>query len=296
MEINYTFIIPHKDSQQLLYRCINSIPQREDIQIIVVDDNSNNKNFDMSFFAERHVELVLSDKCLTAGGARNVGLDRAKGKWILFADADDYYVPNFLSVLDSYTNLYVDIVFFDVDDSTHPKITFSRYHQSIKRQNKDDIVYLKYGMTNVWCKMFRASMINRYNIRFECSKKGNDVLFTLLTSFYSKHITIVNTKLYCYTYLKKSITYSPKSLMDYVEMYKRQIKYNYFVCNVGARILRCSTSGFVFYTLKECGIIGFFNFWTYFWKHKKNIYSCRSSYLNVLAKTKNNQGEDILPE
>ena len=38
-EITYTFIIPHHNCPDLLDRCLSSIPQRDDIQIVVVDDN-----------------------------------------------------------------------------------------------------------------------------------------------------------------------------------------------------------------------------------------------------------------
>ena len=39
--INYSIIIPHKNIPNLLQRCLDSIPNREDVQIIVVDDNSD---------------------------------------------------------------------------------------------------------------------------------------------------------------------------------------------------------------------------------------------------------------
>ena len=42
--INFSIIVPHKDIPFLLEDCLLSIPQRDDVQIIVVDDNSNNEN------------------------------------------------------------------------------------------------------------------------------------------------------------------------------------------------------------------------------------------------------------
>ena len=39
--ILYSFVIPHHNTPDLLQRLIDSIPQREDIEIIVVDDNSD---------------------------------------------------------------------------------------------------------------------------------------------------------------------------------------------------------------------------------------------------------------
>ena len=41
MDYNYSVIIPHYNIVPLLERCLKSIPDREDIQIVVVDDNSN---------------------------------------------------------------------------------------------------------------------------------------------------------------------------------------------------------------------------------------------------------------
>ena len=43
MNYNISIIIPHKNIPKLLERCLNSIPEREDIQIIIVDDNSDEK-------------------------------------------------------------------------------------------------------------------------------------------------------------------------------------------------------------------------------------------------------------
>ena len=47
---NYSIIIPHKNIPQLLKRCLDSIPQRDDVQIIVVDDNSSSDIVDFANF------------------------------------------------------------------------------------------------------------------------------------------------------------------------------------------------------------------------------------------------------
>ena len=101
--INYSIIIPHKNIPDLLTRCVNSIPQRGDIQIIVVDDNSDQAYLDIfPSFYRSDLEVIFTKEGRGAGYARNIGLKRAKGKWLLFADADDYYTGGFLDVLDKY--------------------------------------------------------------------------------------------------------------------------------------------------------------------------------------------------
>lgn len=55
----FTIIIPHKDIPDLLMRCLKSIPVSEDIQVIVVDDNSSEA--DVIFFKNK---AVLSDNVI----------------------------------------------------------------------------------------------------------------------------------------------------------------------------------------------------------------------------------------
>ena len=49
-KIIYSIVIPHYNIPDLLERALNSIPQREDIEIIVVDDNSDPAKVDFEHF------------------------------------------------------------------------------------------------------------------------------------------------------------------------------------------------------------------------------------------------------
>ena len=87
----FSIIIPHYDIPDLLMRCLKSIPVSEDIQVIVVDDNSPDADTYLERYPELsrpYLEFIRTTKGGGAGYARNVGLDHAKGKWLLFADAD----------------------------------------------------------------------------------------------------------------------------------------------------------------------------------------------------------------
>ena len=50
MKYAFTIIIPHKNVPDLLQRCLDSIPKRDDLHIIVVDDNSDSKIVDFDRF------------------------------------------------------------------------------------------------------------------------------------------------------------------------------------------------------------------------------------------------------
>ena len=115
MEILYSIIIPHKDIPCLLQRCLDSIPPRDDVQIIVADDDSSPDVVDFAHFPgsdRTDVEILFTKEGRGAGYARNCGLARAKGRWLVFADADDFFLPGFLNVLDTYRNTDYDLITF----------------------------------------------------------------------------------------------------------------------------------------------------------------------------------------
>lgn len=91
-EFNYSFIIPHKNCPDLLQRCVDSIPERDDVQIIVVDDNSD-EGKKPSLKERKSLQVILFDAehSKGAGKDRNVGLEHAQGKWLVTDNNIDFH-------------------------------------------------------------------------------------------------------------------------------------------------------------------------------------------------------------
>ena len=109
----YSIIIPYKNCPALLNRCIDSIPQRDDVQIIVVDDNSDETLVDFDSFpntARQDVRVVRILDSKGAGKARNVGIEQAKGIWLIFCDCDDSFSEVFNNILDKHIERLEDVV------------------------------------------------------------------------------------------------------------------------------------------------------------------------------------------
>ena len=71
--INYSIIIPHKNIPQLLQRCLDSIPIRDDVQVIVVDDNSDTDKVNFDNFPKwkgKNYEYYLTKEGKGAGSFR----------------------------------------------------------------------------------------------------------------------------------------------------------------------------------------------------------------------------------
>ena len=121
-EYSFSIIIPHKNCPELLNQCVDSIPERDDIQIIVVDDNSDEGKKPVISRSGVDVILLDAENAKGAGRARNVGLEKATGKWLLFSDSDDTFeTENLNRMLDKYQDSEADIIFFNanrVDEQT----------------------------------------------------------------------------------------------------------------------------------------------------------------------------------
>lgn len=88
-------IIPVWNQETLVIRALDSIPRREDIEVVVVDDASTDNTLkNVMEYAERHKELPIrvfhNDVNRGLGYTKNVGYDMAVGEYVHQLDSDDY--------------------------------------------------------------------------------------------------------------------------------------------------------------------------------------------------------------
>ncbi len=210
--IKYSIIIPHYNSPQLLVRCLNSIPVNEDVQVIVVDDCSPGAERFLETLPELsrpYLEFYSTDTNGGGGKARNVGLKHARGRWIVFADADDYFLDGFLNKWNQYSDSDNDIVFFDIHtlDENGNRLTSNKDTiYKLYEKRRDDRIF-RYNYTEPWGKLFKRSLIEENSITFEESIVANDYLFSVKTGYYAKKITISTDCFYCYIVMKKSTSH-----------------------------------------------------------------------------------------
>ena len=212
----FSFIIPHKNTPELLIRCVNSILQRDDIEIIIVDDNSSPDIVDFNKFpcvTNPKVKVIFNKEAKGAGHARNIALPLAIGKWIIFADSDDFFNPCFEDLLNDYINSTDDIIYFNansVDSNTlKPSNRVDHLHQFFeiyRKDNREGEQYFKYMFTEPWCKIIKNSLIAHNNISFEETLVCNDVRFSYSIGHRSNKIIVDYREGYCVTASTSSLS------------------------------------------------------------------------------------------
>lgn len=212
MSIYYTIIIPHKNIPSLLKRCLDSIPCRSDTEIIVIDDNSNEESIkELQTNHRRELRIIYASENKGAGHARNIGLQHANGEWVIFADSDDVFEPDFNIILDILLNdSESDIVNFDVtsrnSETNNPnnEIEKINYHCTDEKYLKDPMSF-KYITLVPWGKVIRRNFIYQHDLQFEEIKYGNDLRFASLCDFYCRHRRIIPIIGYCWMYRENSL-------------------------------------------------------------------------------------------
>lgn len=218
-EIKVSVVMPVYNAQHYLFDSLGNVLKQtlKEIEVICVDDGSTDRSAQIiEDYASRDFRLsLIRQKNQYAGAARNAGLAKCRGKYVVFWDADDRFA------LDALEKLYqkaeedqADISVCDIrkwDDTTDRYVLPSNYLRKEFMPDKvpfsaEDIPqYIFNFTTNIpWNKMYRRSFIQEHQLQFEHRKRANDVVFVMQALYLAKSITVVDERLIDYRYNNKN--------------------------------------------------------------------------------------------
>lgn len=208
--IKYSIVIPHFNSPASLEKLLASIPVREDIQIIVVDDYSTEHVDELNDLmkTQKHVMFYHNETGVkNAGTTRNIGIKHATGKWIFFADADDFFTDCFLSNIQKYYESNYDLIFFSpISCETSSGFISSRHlpyqyaiRKYLRQPNHNQEMILKYRYCSPCSKMILRDHLEKFSVDFEAVEVANDVMFSTKLSYFASSFNACDDPIYCIT-------------------------------------------------------------------------------------------------
>lgn len=193
-KVNYSVIVPYRDKYDLFVVAVESIPDRDDIQIIIVDNSVVPLSQD-KIPEKKRAEITYTTSSTTkgAGCARNVGLKHVKGRLLLFLDADDYFTEDAFDAFDRYVEADYDIVFFNTTSKRLCDGVISDRHKAYskivldwdKSHNED---MMRYRWPVPWGKLFKSEFVLAGGFQFEEKPVHNDAWFSLITGHAAQRV------------------------------------------------------------------------------------------------------------
>ncbi|MDO4924987.1 MAG: glycosyltransferase family 2 protein [Turicibacter sp.] len=218
--INLSIIIPLYNGEKYISTCLESIIGQEldGIEIIIIDNASTDRSIDiveqyMKKF--KNIRLIRNKRNHGPGVARNIGINKALGKYITFVDCDDYVSK------DMYLNMYNYIEKYSLDcvvceyDYVHNNDNLNSYSKqcdSIQIVNKIQAVqqFLKGEIECYsWNKLYKRKYLLTNQVFFsEEIFTGEDVIFLAKVIVSSNKIGFSSNRFYKYRRHLNSITSS----------------------------------------------------------------------------------------
>lgn len=272
-KFDFSVIIPHRNSVSLLPQLFSSIPKDDRIEIIIVD-NSPTPVSKEGINIDRDYKLFYSLPERGAGGARNVGIENAHGKWLLFLDADDYYADGAFDVFYQYVDSDAEIIYTGMggiySDTGEPSDRGDRYAKLVRDYLNGEIdeTTLRLTFTSPCCKMVSHDLVIRHNLRYDEVVASNDMYFSLLSGYYAKRIDAVDFVSYIATVSRGSLT-KRQDFPVIKARYEVKLRYNLFVRKNGLSQYQHSIMTYI-YQSRKFGVKVVFEFLGLLIKYHQN--------------------------
>ena len=235
----YSIIVPFYNVRDYIIECAESIYNQkyEDFEVIFVDDGSPD---DSKKILKKYIKKINDKrfKIITKenggqGSARNLGLKKCKGKYVLFLDSDDFLELNACEkMFEKAEKDKLDIVICDYyryfDNGNKEEVKLPNFKNSSLKDNTDIIC----EHLSPWAKIYRTDLIKNNNIKFVENLKYEDAPFVIEALDCAKKIGKVNLPLNYYVIHEKSETtvrdekvFDIIQIIDIIRKYTKNKKY-----------------------------------------------------------------------
>ena len=211
--IKVSVIIPVYNAQKYLEQALESVISQtlRDIEIICVDDGSTDSSPQiLERFAKRDGRIIIKrQQNRFAGAARNSGMESARGKYLVFWDADDIFDKNALKKMHLACERHsadICVCAGKRMDNESGRVYRTRIYLNKKNircaapfSRETNGAHIFNFTTNVpWNKMFLRSFIEENALHFQEIPQANDAYFVMTALFYATRITTVSAPLITY--------------------------------------------------------------------------------------------------
>lgn len=221
--INFSIIIPVFNSESFIKETITSLINQnyKNIEIIIINDcsidNSSKiinriKKINQKF----KFKIINNKRNRGVAFSRNIGLNYAKGDYIIFLDSDDYLEKNSLSYISK-----------KIISNNHPDLVLGSHNMNVseifkngKNSSKNNLKYQLKLINNskqftgyCWAFIIKRNFLFCNNIRFSDIKTHEDMVFVAKIILCCQNLVLINKKFYFHRSIPQSLSRKVSSKM-----------------------------------------------------------------------------------
>ncbi|WP_297900490.1 glycosyltransferase [uncultured Parabacteroides sp.] len=202
-----SIIVPVYNVESYLSCCIDSILNQtfSDWELLLINDGSKDGSGTIcDLYASRNNRIrVFHQVNQGVSSARNQGIELAKGKYLMFIDADDYVAENILEKMLYPAEIYnIDVVLCGVTTSSDIKLNIPTYRVLQHDFIMNGLYPLWFNggcnLNSVCAKLYRRKVFLNNDIRFENRRRGEDWLLNIKLFQRIRNIYYLPLPLYIY--------------------------------------------------------------------------------------------------
>lgn len=212
----FSVIIPVYNVEPYLKQCIDSVLTQSfmDFEVILIDDCSTDRSgliCDEVAGGDNRIKVVHKQVNEGLGCARNTGLDKARGQYVLFLDSDDYWTDT-----DMLLNIYGKVIasqcdllilgyekYFDSDHSFQTGLLPVENYQLA--DNKSELIRTNTYKALAWNKVVKRELITKHRLFFPSMRYSEDTLWCYWLLKFSRKIELLARYVIAYRQREGSI-------------------------------------------------------------------------------------------
>lgn len=213
-----SIVVPAFNAEKYIERCIESVLKQtnSNFELIIVNDGSTDNTSNICRkLMQKCVNVQLIDQNNMGGSAaRNNGLAKANGDWIVFLDSDDTLSPDYVEIIENESKKNIDFLLFDYATMNKSKKYYSGQTTAYEDKmllidcvmKKDKGVFKNASLNSPWAKAYKKEIIDSNDIKFDSSiSMGEDILFNISYFFCIKKFLYISRCVYNYQVSQNSL-------------------------------------------------------------------------------------------
>lgn len=206
-----SIILPVYNGEKWLREAIESVrlQSETDWELIIIDDSSEDSSYQLAGSAASKDSRIKTFQIEHSGpgGARNKGLEIAKGNFIMFLDADDMLLPDSIKILLEFEALSKADIIQGITlkrsisfGNKIPRNSVANKRKYFKTYDSteaiEEVLYQRGLDCSMWGKLFKANLFDNIRFRARVTYEDLDIFYRLFEK--AEKIIKINSPVYFY--------------------------------------------------------------------------------------------------